>query len=158
VRLHVRTAPDQLYVGHMTVYPGGKKERLHGHNFVVFLDIDLADGSFAAMFDLDLARHALDAICARWKERLLLPARNPHFELVREDEVEIEFRLCGARYVVPRGEVVQLPVENVSVEALAEHIAELLAEPLAPLPIVTGIDVRVEELPGIGASTYKALR
>jgi 6-pyruvoyltetrahydropterin/6-carboxytetrahydropterin synthase len=157
-RLHVVTDPDRLYCGHMTVYPGGRKERLHGHNFRIFVDIDLADGSFAAMFDLDLARHALDAICARWKERLLLPAKNPYLEVVRDDAAEIEFRLCGDRYVMPRGDVVLVPIENVSVEGLAEHVATLLAEPLAPLRIVSGIEVRVEELPGIGASCYRGLR
>jgi 6-pyruvoyltetrahydropterin/6-carboxytetrahydropterin synthase len=154
-RLHVVTDPDRLYFAHMTVYPGGRKERLHGHNFRIFLDIDLVDGSFAAMFDLDIARRALDAICARWKERLLLPAKNPYFELVRDD-AELEFRLCGARYVVPRDEAVVVPIENVSVEGVAEHVADLLAQELAALRAVSGIEVRVEELPGIGASRYRA--
>jgi 6-pyruvoyltetrahydropterin/6-carboxytetrahydropterin synthase len=157
-RLHVVTADDQLYFGHMTVYPGGRKERLHGHNFRVFLDIDLADGSFAAMFDLDVARHALGELCARWKERLLLPAKSEHLELVREDDTEIEVRLCGDRYVLPRRDVVLVPIDNVSVEGLAQHIAELLVTPLAPLRIVTGFEVRIEELPGIGASCYRALQ
>lgn len=156
-RLHVVTDHDRLYFGHMTVYPGGRKERMHGHNFRIFVDVDLADGSFAAMFDLDLVRHALDAICARWKERLLVPAKNPYFELVRDEATEIELRLCGDRYVLPRGDVVLVPIENVSVEGLAEHVAQLLAEPLAPLRIVSGIEVRVEELPGIGASHYLPL-
>ena len=52
MRLHVVTDPDRLYCGHMTVYPNGRKERLHGHNFRIDLAIDLADGSFAAMIDL----------------------------------------------------------------------------------------------------------
>ena len=157
MRLHVVTDPDRLYCGHMTVYPNGRKERLHGHNFRIDLAIDLADGSFAAMIDLDVARHALDAICAEWKERLLLPAKNRFLEILRDD-TELEFKLCGDRYVVPRGDVALLPIENASVEGLAEHVAELLREPLAALAPVTGYDVRLEELPGIGASTYVQLR
>lgn len=157
-RLHVVTDPDRLYCAHMTVYPSGRKERLHGHNFRVFLAIDLAEGTFASMIDLDIARDALDALCREWKERLLLPARNPFFELVRDDSGEIEFRLCGARYVCPRDDVVLLPLENASVEGLAEHIALRLRESLAGLPPVTGLEVRLEELPGIGASYYTAAR
>ena len=153
MKLHVQTHPDQLYCGHMTVYPGGKKERLHGHNFQVFVELELSDGSFAAMIDLDIARHALDAICAEWKERLLLPAKNPYFELVRDAD-ELEFRLCGRRYVVPRDEAVLLPIENASVEGLAEHIADRLRPHL--VPPITGFDVRIEELPGIGASCWRA--
>lgn len=156
-RLHVVTDPDRLYCAHMTVYPNGRKERLHGHNFRVFLGIDLSDASFASMIDLDVARHALDAICREWKERLLLPAKNPFLEILRDDS-ELEFRLCGDRYLVPRGDVVLLPIENASVEGLAEHIALRLAEPLAPLAPVTALEVRLEELPGIGASFRLRLR
>jgi len=151
MRLHVVTDPDRLYCGHMTVYPNGRKERLHGHNFRVFVDLDLRDGSFAGMIDLDIARIALEEICKAWKERLLLATQNRFFELVRDDH-EVEFRLCGARYVVPRDEVVLLPIENASVEGLAEHIAHLLRDHLAPLGGILGYQVRLEELPGIGAS------
>jgi 6-pyruvoyltetrahydropterin/6-carboxytetrahydropterin synthase len=156
-RLHVVTDPDRLYFAHMTVYPNGRKERLHGHNFRVFLDLDLLDGSFAKMVDLDVARDALEAICKAWKERLLLATRNRFFELVRDDAAELEFRLCGARYVVPREEVVLLPIENASVEGLAEHIAQLLRPHLAPLGALSGYEVRLEELPGIGSSFRLAL-
>lgn len=155
MKLHVVTDPDRLYCGHMTVYPGGKKERLHGHNFRVFLDLELSDGSFAAMIDLDIARHALDALCAEWRERLLLAVKNPYFELVGDDGREIELRLCGKRYVFPRDEVVLLPIENASVEGLADHIADRLREHL--LPPITAYEVRVEELPGIGASTLRVV-
>ena len=157
-RLHVVTDPDRLYCGHMTVYPNGRKERLHGHNFRIFLDLDLADGTFARMIDLDVARHALDAICKEWKERLLLPRDNRFFELVRDDGKELEFRLCGSRYVLPREEAVILPIENASVEGLAEHVANRLREHVGSLPEVVGYEVRFEELPGIGASYYLSLR
>jgi 6-pyruvoyltetrahydropterin/6-carboxytetrahydropterin synthase len=150
-RLHVVTEPDRLYFAHMTVYPGGRKERLHGHNFQIFLDVELADGTFAKMVDLDVFRNALAEICAAWKERLLLPAASMHFEVVRDDGVEIDFRLCGKRYVVPRDEVVLVPIDNVSVEGLAEHVARRIAERVVD-PTVRALDVRVEELPGIGAS------
>lgn len=156
-RLHVVTDPDRLYFAHMTVYPNGRKERLHGHNFRVFLDLDLLDGSFAKMVDLDVARDALEAICKAWKERLLLATQNRFFELVRDDATELEFRLCGARYVVPREEAVLLPIENASVEGLAEHIAQLLRPHLAPLGALAGYEVRLEELPGIGSSYRLAL-
>jgi 6-pyruvoyltetrahydropterin/6-carboxytetrahydropterin synthase len=156
-RLHVVTDPDRLYFAHMTVYPNGRKERLHGHNFRVFLDLDLLDGSFAKMVDLDVARDALEAICKAWKERLLLATQNRFFELVRDDAAELEFRLCGKRYVVPREEAVLLPIENASVEGLAEHIAQLLRPHLAPLGALSAYEVRLEELPGIGSSYRLAL-
>ncbi len=160
-RLHVVTDHDQLYCGHMTVYPNGKKERLHGHNFRIFLAIDLADGSMAKMIDLDIARLAIAGICREWKERLLLAAKNPFLEVIAETDRELEFRLCGERYVVPRGDVAILPIENASVEGLAAHIGDLLRERMPSVvadPIVLGLEIRVEELPGIGATAYVELR
>ncbi len=156
-RLHVATEPDRLYFGHMTVYPDGHKERLHGHNFRIFVDLDLADASMARMVDLNHVLVPLHAICAEWKERLLLAAGNPRFEVVRDDGVELEYRLCGDRYVCPRADVVLLPIENCSVEGLAEYLATTLRghlRRLAPDGVVLGLDLRVEELPGIGASCY----
>jgi 6-pyruvoyltetrahydropterin/6-carboxytetrahydropterin synthase len=158
VKLHVVTDPGQLYAGHMTIYPGGQKERLHGHNFRIFLELALSDGSFAAMIDLDVARDALTAICNAWRGLLLLPAKNPMLEVVRDDGDELEVRICGDRYVMPRRDAVFLPIVNASVEGLAEHVADLLAEPLGTLAPVSGYDVRIEELPGIGASVWRTVR
>ncbi len=154
-KLHVVTGPDQLYFGHMTVYPGGHKERLHGHNFRIILDVEIRDGGMAAMIDLGVARRALDALCDAWRERTLLAANNPHLEILRDD-TELEFRLCGDRYVLPRGDVLLLPIENTSVEGLAEHVAAVLAVQLAH-PNVRALDVRVDELPDIGASFHVEL-
>lgn len=155
-KLHVVTTPDQLYFGHMTVYPDGHKERLHGHNFRIILDVEIADGGLAAMIDLGVARRALDALCDAWREHTLLAANNPHLEILRDDD-ELEFRLCGARYVLPRGDVVLLPIENTSVEGLAEHVAAVLSEQLAD-PNVRALEIRVDELPDIGASFRVELR
>jgi 6-pyruvoyltetrahydropterin/6-carboxytetrahydropterin synthase len=144
----------------MTVYPDGHKERLHGHNFRIFVDVDVADASMARMVDLNLIRAPLETICAAWKERLLLASGNPRFELIRDDGVELEYRLCGDRYVCPREDVVFLPIENCSVEGIAAYLCATLRDHLRALAgegVVLGLELRVEELPGIGASCYLAL-
>ena len=81
---------------------------------------------------------------------MLLASKNPFFELVR-DEDELEFKLCGERYVMPRQDALLLPIDNISVEALAAHVAELLAARLAA-PHARSLNVTVEESPGQGAS------
>jgi 6-pyruvoyltetrahydropterin/6-carboxytetrahydropterin synthase len=101
---------------------------------------------------------ALSDICAAWKERVLLAEQNPYFEIVRDDGTEIELRLCGQRYVLPRADVLLLPIDNISVEALAAHVASLLQSlPLLAAPHVRTLEVTVEESPGQGASCAIAL-
>ncbi len=143
----------------MTVFPDGRKERLHGHNYVLALALDLSEISFANMIDFEPIKNALAALCAEWKEYLLVATQNPYFEKISESPDEFEFRLCGERYVVPRRDVVLLPIDNISVEALADHAADRLLRALESVLTehVVGIEVRVEENPGQGACVYRIL-
>jgi len=143
----------------MTVFPDGRKERLHGHNYYLAVAVDLRDVSFANMVDFAPIKEALQAICDGWKEHLLLAKDNPFFVIDRDDDSEIEFRLCDKRYVIPREEVVLLAVDNISVEALAACAADRLIEALGAVltECVVGLEVRVEENPGQGASCYRTL-
>jgi 6-pyruvoyltetrahydropterin/6-carboxytetrahydropterin synthase len=158
-RIEVARERYKFSCAHMTVFPGGRKERLHGHNYYLSLALDLADVSFAKMIDFAVIKDALAALCEEWKEHLLLPRDNPHLELLARGAEEIEFRLCGRRYVIPADEVLLLPIDNVSVEALASHAAERLLTSMGGAlgPAVVGLEVRVEENPGQGGSCYRML-
>lgn len=151
VRHHIAIAREQykFSCAHMTVFADGSKERLHGHNYTLAIELELDRIELAAMMPFAPLKTALAELCAAWKEHVLLAANNPFFELVRDD-VELEFRLCGERYVLPRQDALLLPIDNISVEALAAHVAELLAARLAH-PGARTLTVTVEESPGQGA-------
>jgi 6-pyruvoyltetrahydropterin/6-carboxytetrahydropterin synthase len=144
---------------HMTVFPDGTKERLHGHNYTIAVAIDVDSVELAAMISFAPIKQALGEICQTYKERVLLAEKNPYFTIVRDDG-ELEFKLCGERYVLPRGDALLLPVDNISVEQLAAHVASLLQTKLAVLagPQVRALEVTVEESPGQGASATLAMR
>jgi len=145
---------------HMTVFPDGTKERLHGHNYQVSAALELADVSFARLVPFAPIKEALAAICYGFRERLLLAEHNPYFEKVRDTDDELEVRLCGQRYVVPREDALLLPIDNVAVEPLAAHIADLLVTQLGaalPIGVVTAIEVSVHESPGQGAACHVEL-
>lgn len=140
---------------HMTVFPDGSKERLHGHNYQVGAVLELHDVGFQQMLPFEHIKDALAGICKVFRERVLLAELNPYFEKLVDDGVELELRLCGKRYVFPREDALLLPIDNVSAEALAAHLAELMVTALAPrLPagVVHAIEVSVHESPGQGSS------
>ena len=144
----------------MTVFPDGTKERLHGHNYTIAIALDVAHVELAAMVPFARIKASLAELCAAWKERVLIAARNPYLAILRDD-AELELTLCGERYVMPRGDALLLPIDNISVEALAAHIAELLRDRLAAelaAPHVRALEVTVEESPGQGASCTLPLR
>ena len=139
----------------MTVFPDGNKERLHGHNYQVGLELDLTDISFATMLPFVAIKDCLAAICKDLRERVIIAARNPLTTIVRADADEVELTVCGKRYVLPREDVVLLPIDNVSVEALASHLGDRVLASLGPSlapGVVTALDVWVSESPGQGAT------
>lgn len=145
----------------MTVFPDGRKERLHGHNYYVSLRIDLADIGFRELVEFAPIKNEVASLCAEWKEHTLLAADNPYFEVLRDADGELEFALCGKRYVLPREDVLLLPIDNVAVEALSAHIAEVLAARLGEAlrsEAVVGLEVTVTESAKQGASCYLSLQ
>jgi 6-pyruvoyltetrahydropterin/6-carboxytetrahydropterin synthase len=157
-RIRIARAEHKFSCAHMTVFADGTKERLHGHNYTVALQIDVERVDLEAMIPFAPIKAAIAELCAAWRERVLLAAGNPWFEIVRDAD-ELEFRLCGARYVMPRGDALLLPIDNVSVEALAAHVAELLRDKLVALGLpAVALEVAIEESPGQGASCMLPLR
>lgn len=157
MRHRIVIAREQYKVScaHMTVFPDGTKERLHGHNYTIAVALDVASVAFADMIAFAPIKAALADLCARWKEHVLVATENPFFALTRDDGSEYEFTLCGARYVLPRTDVLPLPLDNISVETLSAYIATHLVTTLATVisPNATSLEVRVEESPGQGAVT-----
>ncbi len=140
----------------MTVFPGGRKERLHGHNYYVSLTIELASIAFERMVDFGPLKEALGALCNEWKEHVLLATENPYYKLLGESDDEIEFTLCEQRYVLPREDVLLLPIDNLAVEPLSKLACERLCVSMsAELDPATvhAIEVTIEENPGQGATT-----
>ncbi len=151
----------------MTVFPDGKKERLHGHNYTVAVSLELTDISFANMIAFAPVKTQLAELCAEWKERVFVATGNPHFERLVTSAAtgvadgEYGFRLCGQRYILPVADVLELPVDNIAVEPLAAHICERLRTRLASVlaaPHVTAIETTVEESPGQGSSCWLPVR
>jgi 6-pyruvoyltetrahydropterin/6-carboxytetrahydropterin synthase len=156
-RIRIARAEHKFSCAHMTVFPDGTKERLHGHNYTVAVAVEIEGVEIAAMVPFAPIKAAVAELCAAWKERVLLAAHNPWFEIVRDAD-ELEFRLCDARYVMPRGDALLLPIDNISVESLAAHVAGLLRDRLAGLSARVGaLEVTIEESPGQGASCTVAL-
>lgn len=154
-RLRIAREQYKFSCAHMTVFPDGTKERLHGHNYQLGVAIEVADVALAQMIPFAPVKAALSELCQAWKERVMIAEANPHLTIVKRDATEVELRLCGDRYVLPAGDVLFLPIDNISVEALAAHAAAVLHARLAPIlaaPHVRVLEVSCDESPGQGAS------
>jgi 6-pyruvoyltetrahydropterin/6-carboxytetrahydropterin synthase len=152
---------------HMTVFPDGTKERLHGHNYTLAIALEVSDISLDAMIPFAQIKDALGRLCAAWKEHVLVATTNPRFDRLSalprdaarpgEDRGGYRFRLAGELYELPNDDVLELPIDNISVEALASHAADVLLDALVLPNTVLAVEVTVEESPGQGSTCRVAL-
>ena len=149
-RIEIAREQYKFSCAHMTVFADGTKERLHGHNYTIAIGLEVSSIELAHMVPFSSLKHALGELCAAWKEHVLIATQNPFF-VMRTEAPELEFTLCGERYVMPRGDALLLPLDNISVETLAMHVADLLSAKISA-PTALSLEVTIEESPGQGAS------
>jgi 6-pyruvoyltetrahydropterin/6-carboxytetrahydropterin synthase len=153
--IRIRKEALKFAASHMTVFPDGTKEALHGHNYFPTLTLTVRDASFEAMLPFSHFKAGMRKIAQAWDEKVLIASRNPFFRLLRQDTNELEFTLCGKRYVLPADEVVVLDTDNISCETLARAYFDSLT---AQLPEefasenVRSVSVYIEESPGQGVA------
>lgn len=119
VTLHIKKEAYKFSAGHMTVFPDGTKESLHGHNYEVELLLTLREVLFDKLTPFSELKKILKHLSGTWDEKILIAEKNPYFKLTRETANEIEFSLCEKRYVLPRDEVVLLNCDNLTTENLS---------------------------------------
>lgn len=156
-RIHIRKDALKFSSAHMTVFSDGTKEALHGHNYRSELAVDVSDASLSKMLPFHHFKAAMKSICEAWDEKVLLPSRCPFLKVLQKSATEVEFVLCGKRYVLPADECVFLDVDNVTTETLAEQFCVLLVGKLSAQvswATVQQLEVRIEEITGQGASFF----
>jgi len=114
---------------HFITY-GGKCERLHGHNYGVLVEIEGTLGEDKLVFDFTVLKRLTKDICRRLDHRFLLPLYNPHIAL-HPSPTEWEIHFEQKRYIFPREDVAELPIDNSTAERISEYIGNELCSLLA---------------------------
>jgi 6-pyruvoyltetrahydropterin/6-carboxytetrahydropterin synthase len=153
--VRIRKEALKFAASHMTVFPDGTKEALHGHHYQPTLTLSFRESGFESMIPFSTIKESMKKIAALWDEKVLLASENPFFEPIRNGREEIEFKLCGKRYVLPSEETVLLKVDNITCERLARAYFEFLRADLEGVlkkGTLLAMSVYIEESPGQGAS------
>jgi len=124
---------------------------LHGHTFAVSVRLS-GEPQDEFVIDFIELKGMVRSICDSLDHRILIAAQDPRLNItLGERECEVVVRDTKKRYVLPREDVVVLPLSSVSSEALCVYIANLLKERLSHMPNITEVLVRVDEGVGQGA-------
>lgn len=136
---------------HFLIFPDGSAERLHGHNYRVYVEVEGPLTEHGLVLDFKrvkpVVRELVDALDEHW----LLPGRHRELRHAERADGVVEVRYRERYYAAPREDVIVLPLNNTSAENLAGWLGGELRARLAarfPEAVLLGMRVAVEETPG----------
>ena len=157
----VRVAKDYTVfaAAHFVTYDRDQSEPIHGHNYraAVTIEGDLDENHYVFNF-VPLKRH-LREVCDQLDHHLLLPTGNPVIT-VDTNETSYLIHQADKYYVIPKEDVVQLPIPNTTAELLATWIGEQLVSWLRATGVggLTAMEVEIEEVFGQTATYRQELK
>ncbi|MEO8195972.1 MAG: 6-carboxytetrahydropterin synthase [Thermoanaerobaculia bacterium] len=141
-------------VAHFTIFGAATAEPLHGHNYRLALEVEgEALDELGLLADCDRLKRAVRAARAALDDKVLLPEENPYLALGRSGGEKgsrtrtVAVRFADREYRFPAGEVLLLPIANVTMELLARWAWERIAK-VARGGAVQSLTVEIEETPG----------
>jgi len=144
---------------HFLIFPDGTAERLHGHNYRVYVGLEAQLTRYGLVIDFQhikpLVRELVDELDEHW----IVPGQHPELSCTALPDGSYEIRYRDRVYRAPAEDVLVLPVNNTSAENLSTYLgrelrrrAELRFEDM----VVQALRLAVEESPGQrGVYTYR---
>jgi len=145
---------------HFLIFPDGTAERLHGHNYKVYVEVHGPLDPHGLVMNFKEIKPLVRQIVEELDEHLLIPGTHPELRATRGADGMTAITYRTRRYSVPSEEVLVLPISNTSAENLAAHVGrELLRRLHEGFPGVQAamVEVGVEETPGqVGVFRWRA--
>lgn len=142
-------------VAHFTIFGADTAEPLHGHNYRLALEVEGASvDDLGLLADCDRLKRAARAACAALDDRMLVPEASAHLAIGKSGgrhggngPATVAVGFGEREYRFPEGEVLLLPLANVTMELLARWAWERIAK-VARGGLVQTLTVEIEETPG----------
>ena len=111
---------------HFLIFPDGSAERLHGHNYRVFVEVDAGLGEHGLVMDFKRVKPVVRELVDHLDEHWLLPGEHPVLRVDARGDGVTEVRYLDAYYAAPDADVIVLPINNTSSENLATWLGREL--------------------------------
>lgn len=135
---------------HFLIFSNGQREPLHGHNYQVSVVMEGELDPAGVVLDFISFKPLVKRICDGLDHRTLIQTASPVITL-RQRPHEIELRYKQQKIILPRQDVLLLPLINTSTELLAEYVAGQIRRRVRrnfPKSQIRYLEVGVEEARG----------
>ena len=136
---------------HFLIFPDGSKERLHGHNYRVYVEVEGELSRHGLVIDFKLIKPVVRELLDGLDEHWIVPGQHSEIQIhEREDDVT-EVRYRESFYAAPTEDILVLPINNTSSENFSGWIGRELRDRLEQRfddVVVRHLRVAVEETPG----------
>ena len=134
---------------HFLIFANGKREPLHGHNYQVSVAIEGELDRAGVVLNFITFKPLVKQICDSLDHRTLIQTESP-IVAVRQKAKEVEILYKKQRLILPRSDVILLPLVNTSTELLAEYVADQIKRKVRQQfsATIKSMEVAVEEARG----------
>jgi len=135
--------------------------KLHGHTYAVSVRVE---GSQSGEFiiDFEVLKNIVRDICDKLDHRVLVAKNDPRLKITEEAQhYTIEVINSCKHYMLPREDVLLLPISSASAEDLCKYLISEVASGLNSNGFagnITSLELRVDEGIGQGAGCSMSLR
>jgi 6-pyruvoyltetrahydropterin/6-carboxytetrahydropterin synthase len=123
-RFSIEVAKDYFNFAsaHFLIFANGYREPLHGHNYHVSVALEGELDRAGVVLDFIAFKPLVKKVCDDLDHRTLIQSESPLIKL-RRTSTAVEILYKKERLLLPRQDVLLLPLINTSTELLAEYVA-----------------------------------
>lgn len=119
ITLHFNQGRLKFSSGHFTVFTKTQRETLHGHNYTLDVQITAEIGEPGIVADYRLMEEKIVQLCQRLNWFFLVPSQSPYVD-IKDDGEHYQITFDQKSMWLLKTDVVLLPLENVTLETLAQ--------------------------------------
>jgi 6-pyruvoyltetrahydropterin/6-carboxytetrahydropterin synthase len=154
VTLQIEKQFMHFAAAHFTIFSATERERLHGHNYYLAVNITGEIDNNGLCFDYNLPKERLRVICEKLNEYMLLPELSPHLSI---EDVGRQYRVLfdTDEMFFLKADTQILPLTNITIEELSRYFCDKLCADEAWLKAlnICKVELKVSSGPGQWAAS-----
>ncbi len=133
---------------HFTIFSATNRERLHGHNWRIAVEITGEIDDNGLLFDYAIYKKILKDLCQQFDEYTLIAEQSPYL-IIDADEDYYYIKHNNITQPLLKSDTILLPVKNVTIESLSYYFLSLMVADKARLDElnITSFEMRVSSGP-----------